>query len=82
MPVETNEWKKMYKEEQTLLMRQTETGMKRLLDAYKVFMKLAFEGDLLGCHFSSDKNADGTNTAAQPYVAPERLAKVQPGGLP
>ena len=82
VPIETNEGRKIYKEELTLLMRRTEPVRKRLLDAYEVFMKLAFEEDLLGGHFSADANADGTNTAAPPYVAPERLAKVQPGGLP
>ena len=82
MPVEMHEWKKMYKEEQTLLMHWTEHVRKRLLGAYKVCMKLAFEEDLLGGHFSSYINADGTNTAAPPYVAPGRLSKVQPGRLP
>ena len=56
--------------------------MKRLLGVYEVFMKLAFEEDLLGGHFSSDKNADGTNTVAPPYVAPERLTNVQLVGCP
>ena len=43
VPVETNEWREMYKEDQTLFMCRTEPVMKRLLDAYEVFMKLAFE---------------------------------------
>ena len=82
VPVETNQGRKMYKEEQTVLMRRMEHVRKRLFDVHEVFMKLAFKEDLLGGQFSSDKNADGTNTAAPPYVARKRLAKVQTGGLP
>ena len=68
IPVESDEGKKLYKEKQILLMRRAESVRRRLLDAYDVFMKLAFDEDVLA--------------KTDAYVAPERLAKAQPGGLP
>ena len=69
--METDEGKKLYKEKQISLMHRAESVRRRLLDAYDVYMKLAFDEDMLA------KTDDHV-----PYVAPERLAKAQPGGLP
>ena len=73
IPVETSEGRRMYRDEQLRLMKQSEPIRQRLLDAYKVFMTLAFDQRLLGpC----------TASGAAGYVAPERLARATPGGLP
>eukprot|EP00571_Detonula_confervacea_P001968 CAMPEP_0172319884 /NCGR_PEP_ID=MMETSP1058-20130122/38971_1 /TAXON_ID=83371 /ORGANISM="Detonula confervacea, Strain CCMP 353" /LENGTH=473 /DNA_ID=CAMNT_0013035029 /DNA_START=129 /DNA_END=1547 /DNA_ORIENTATION=- len=79
VPVETNEGRKMYRDEQIVLMQRSEPIRRRLLDAYEVFMKLAFEEDVLGGD-SSDKNiAEDTSNTEGPYIAPERLATARPG---
>lgn len=85
VPVETNEGRKMYREEQILLMKRAEPVRERLLDAYDVFMKLAFDEELLGEDLASkDRKLDADNASADnvAYVAPERLAIAEPGGLP
>jgi hypothetical protein len=55
-------------------MHKAEPVRIRLLQAYKAFMELAFEDELL------DESDDKKQTKA--YIAPERLAKAEPGGLP
>lgn len=88
VPVETAEGRKLYREEQIELMKRAEPVRKRLLAAYKGFMKLAFDEDLLVVgDKSSDKSRmerrdDTTQSSEGPYIAPERLATAQPGGLP
>lgn len=74
VPVETPEGRKMYRERQNYLMHKAEPVRIRLLQAYKAFMELAFEDELL------DESDDKKQTKA--YIAPERLAKAEPGGLP
>lgn len=74
VPVETPEGRKMYRERQHDLMHRAEPVRIRLLEAYKNFMKLSFQDELL------NGTDDGKETKA--YVAPERLAKAEPGGLP
>lgn len=85
VPVETNEGRRMYRDEQIVLMQRSEPVRKRLLDAYEVFMSLAFEEDLLvGGLDSTDKllAGDTGQNVDRPYVAPKRLATARPGGLP
>jgi hypothetical protein len=73
IPVETSEGRRMYRDEQLRLMKRSEPVRQRLLDAYEVFMTLAFDQSLLGpC----------TASGAARYVAPERLARATPSGLP
>ena len=72
IPVETSEGRRMYRDEQLRLMKQSEPIRQRLLDAYKVFMTLAFDQRLLGpC----------TASGAAGYVAPERLASTAPAAV-
>ncbi|KAL7534379.1 hypothetical protein ACHAXR_008201 [Thalassiosira sp. AJA248-18] len=79
--VETNEGRRMYKEQQAVLMQRAEPVRERLLSAYDAFLKLSFDEGLLGGGYSN--NDEGVNdTVSAPYVAPERLARAQPGGLP
>ncbi|KAL7499092.1 hypothetical protein ACHAWT_007603 [Skeletonema menzelii] len=95
VPIETNEGRKVYRDRQIELMQRAEPVRQRLLDAYDVFMKIAFDETLLlgsdeyvggGKRTSNDdKNvvvSGVNNTGDGPYVAPERLAKAEPGGLP
>jgi hypothetical protein len=95
IPIETNEGRKVYRDRQVELMQRAEPVRRRLLDAYEVFMKIAFDESLLlgsdeyvggrGKQTSDDdKNAavSGVNSGDGPYIAPERLAKAEPGGLP
>ncbi|KAK1740270.1 hypothetical protein QTG54_009220 [Skeletonema marinoi] len=96
VPIETNEGRKVYRERQIGLMQRAEPVRQRLLDAYEVFMKIAFDESLL---LGSDEFVGGrgkrtpsvvddnvvmskSNTGDGPYVAPERLAMAEPGGLP
>mmetsp|Transcript_28219 Transcript_28219/g.56775 ORF Transcript_28219/g.56775 Transcript_28219/m.56775 type:complete len:514 (-) Transcript_28219:202-1743(-) len=96
VPIETNEGRKVYRERQIGLMQRAESVRQRLLDAYEVFMKIAFDESLL---LGSDEFVGGrgkrtpsvvddnvvtskSNTGDGPYVAPERLAMAEPGGLP
>lgn len=75
VPVETSDGRRMYRDEQLRLMKRAEPVRQRLLDAYEVFMTLAFDQSLLGpCTESMD--------VVVPYIAPERLATATPGGLP
>ncbi len=85
IPVETNEGRKLYRDEQISLMQKAEPVRKRLLDAYNnVFMDLAFDESLLGRGSDSVKtNADGAAIQGNnQYVAPERISRAEPGGLP
>jgi hypothetical protein len=92
VPIETNEGRKMYRDQQIVLMQRAEPVRQRLLDSYETFMKIAFDQSLL---LDSDEFVGGgkrtlvdNNTTAKrdtddgPYVAPERLARAEPGGLP
>lgn len=81
VPIETNEGRKMYREKQILLMQRAEHVRRRLLNAYEVFMNLAFHEELLGGHLSLNEDAKGSING-RAYVAPERHAKAEPGGLP
>ena len=93
--IETNDGRKVYKDRQTGLMQRAEPVRQRLLDAYEVFMKTAFDESLLlgsdefvgggkRASSSADENVATTksNNCDGPYVAPERLARAEPGGLP
>lgn len=96
VPIETNEGRKVYRERQIGLMQRAESVRQRLLVAYEVFMKIAFDESLL---LGSDEFVGGrgkrtpsvvddnvvmskSNNGDGPYVAPERLAMAEPGGLP
>ena len=91
VPVETSKGRRTYREEQAKLMHEAEPVRRRLLGAYDAFMKLAFDEDLLLSEGDSSSSKEGTSrsdeganprTADGPYVAPERLARAEPGGLP
>jgi len=92
VPIETNDGRKMYRDRQIGLMQRAEPVRQRLLDAYEVFMKMAFDETLLmgsdefvggGKRASADSNmTTKSNNGDGPYVAPERLARAEPGGLP
>jgi len=77
--VETLEGRKIYKERQRALMEESEPVRIRLLQAYEDFMELAFEEEY---RRSDLHERDKNKTQPLPFVAPERLAKAQPGGLP
>ena len=77
--VETLEGRKIYKERQRALMEESEPVRIRLLQAYEDFMELAFEEEY---RRSDLHERDKHKTQPLPFVAPERLAKAQPGGLP
>ena len=66
----------MYRERQIVLMQKAEPVRKKLLHAYEDFMKLAFDEELVFNGGAPENTRDGE------YVAPERLARAQPGGLP
>ena len=76
VPIETNEGRRMYRERQILLMQKAEPVRKKLLHAYEDFMKLAFDEELVFNGGAPENTRNGE------YVAPERLARAQPGGLP
>ena len=91
--VETNEGRKEYRKQQTELMQRAEPIRQRLFDSYDAFMKLSFEEELFVGGYSANKNAsnkassngsdeEGKDGVVEPYVAPERLARAQPGSLP
>lgn len=93
VPVETNSGRKIYRDRQIGLMQRAEPVRQRLLEAYEVFMKMAFDESLLcgsdefvgGRGKRASANNDVTtksNNGDGPYVAPERFAKAEPGGLP
>ncbi|KAL9183944.1 hypothetical protein ACHAXT_002030 [Thalassiosira profunda] len=83
VPVETNEGRKQYREEQVALMHQAAPVRERLLGAYDAFLQLAFDESLLGRAINRQAIGGGSNEEGEsPYVAPERLARAQPGGLP
>jgi len=75
VPVETPVGRKMYREQQTDLMYRAEPVRIRLLDAYRTFMGISFDSELLG-------GGDDESEKSIAYVAPERLSKAEPGGLP
>jgi hypothetical protein len=75
VPVETSIGRKMYREQQKDLMDRAEPVRIRLLDAYRNFMGISFDNELLVG--GDDKSAKSTA-----YVAPERFAMAEPGGLP
>ena len=79
VPIETNEGRKMYREQQIALMLKAEPVRQRLLEAYNVFMKLAFDEDALDD--DSIDTAQSTKVDAH-YVAPERLSRASPGSKP
>ena len=81
VPIETNEGRRMYRERQIVLMQKAEPVRKKLLHAYEDFMKLAFDEELVFNGGADDDTAPG-DTRNGEYVAPERLARAQPGGLP
>ena len=82
----------MYRDQQIVLMQRAEPVRQRLLDSYETFMKIAFDESLLldsdeyvggGKRISVDnKMTSKRDTDDGPYVAPERLARAEPGGLP
>ena len=80
IPVETSDGRRMYRDEQLRLMKRAEPVRQRLLDAYEVFMTLAFDQSLLGPSIVHDDTE--SMDVVMPYVAPERLARATPGGLP
>jgi len=103
VPIETNGGRRVYKERQIGLMERAEPVRQRLLDAYEVFMRIAFDESLLmggsvdefvgkkrtslslSAAVVDEKNVvtSGSNNIGDgPYVAPERLALAEPGGLP
>mmetsp|Transcript_12206 Transcript_12206/g.21157 ORF Transcript_12206/g.21157 Transcript_12206/m.21157 type:complete len:498 (-) Transcript_12206:64-1557(-) len=83
VPVETNEGRRMYRDRQMGLMGRAEFVRERLLDAYEKFMMLAFDEELLLDRSNAKEKNENTEVyGTQPYVAPERLAKAEPGGLP
>ena len=61
----------MYREQQIALMHKAEPVRQRLLEAYNVFMKLAF-----------DEDASLSTKVDAHYVAPERLSRASPGSKP
>ena len=78
VPVETKEGRKLYRDRQMALMEEVEPIRVRLLHAYEDFMELAFEKEF---HIHPPNN-NNTNPQSSVYVAPERYAKAEPGGLP
>ena len=91
VPIETSDGRKMYRDRQVGLMKRAEPVRQRLLDAYEVFMKIAFDESLLlksdefvggGGRSRVENNTSKSSAGDGPYVAPERLAKAEPGGLP
>jgi hypothetical protein len=49
-----------------------------LLQAYDEVMKLAFKEEL----WLDDRNYEKNGKHNVPFIAPERIARAQPGGLP
>ncbi len=85
VPVETKEGRKLYRDRQKALMEEVEPVRVRLLTAYEDFMELAFEEELRSNNNNNNKNNDDNHDDSQSssvYIAPERLAKAEPGGLP
>jgi len=81
VPIETNEGRKLYREQQILLMQQAEPVRIRLLEAYNTFMQLAFDEEYLDID-RDDTNHNKMKEEPQVYIAPERLSTAQPGGKP
>jgi hypothetical protein len=69
IPVETGEGRALYRKEQRELMARAEPIRRELLDAYNVFLKLAFDED--------PAQLDSLVTPSD-----ERYAKAEPGGRP
>jgi len=93
VPVENAGGRKMYREQQKELMARAEPIRERLLGAYELFMDLSFEEEFLEVGItgignkarstSSQAADDGSaKDESASYIAPERFAKAQPGGLP
>ena len=81
--VETQEGRKAYKDRQSALMKEVEPVRIRLMKAYDDFMELAFEEEFLCIDSDTISSVDLVNKdRALTYIAPERFAKAQPGGLP
>ncbi|KAL7566963.1 hypothetical protein ACA910_019894 [Epithemia clementina (nom. ined.)] len=68
VPVETNEGRAQYREEQKALMQDAELVRREVLRAYDVFLQVSFEAEVL------------EQANAKPDA--ERFAQAQPGGLP
>ena len=80
VPIETNEGRKLYREQQVLLMQQAEPVRIRLLESYNTFMQLAFDEEYLD--IDEDDTKHKAKEEPQVYIAPERLSTAQPGGKP
>jgi len=81
VPIETNDGRKLYREQQILLMQKAEPVRIRLLEAYNTFMQLAFDEEYLDID-RDDTNHNKMKEEPQVYIAPERLSTAQPGGKP
>jgi len=66
VPVETSEGRKEYRRQQVELMERAEPVRQELLEAYNLFLKMAFDNSVA--------------ESAQRRAAPERYAKAEPGG--
>lgn len=75
--VETSAGRKVYRTRQKQLMNEAEPIRIRLLEAYETFINLAFPEEILLNR--SDENHVKRDDV---YIAPERFAKAEPGGLP
>ena len=71
----------MYREQQIALMQKAEPVRRRLLEAYNVFMKLAFDNEEVVLN-DDDKDTALSTTTDTHYVAPERLSRASPGSKP
>ena len=69
VPVENEEGRALYRKKQKELMNQAEPIRRELLDAYNVFLKLAFD-------------EDPSRLDSQVMPSEERYAQAEPGGRP
>lgn len=82
VPVETQEGRALYRERQSVLMEEVEPVRIRLLKAYDDFMGIAFAEEFVGQHDIVEGGIGKEGDQYSPFVAPERIAKAQPGGKP
>jgi hypothetical protein len=78
VPVEKQEGRRIYRDRQKQLMGEAEPVRIKLLQAYDEVMKLAFKEEL----WLDDRNYEKNGKHNVPFIAPERIARAQPGGLP
>jgi hypothetical protein len=79
IPVETKAGRAAYRAQQTYLMTDVANPVRRkLLNAYKVFLKFAMQNPSLSPSSPNEPNP----FILKPHVDKQRFAKAEPGGLP